>query len=221
MSSPAVRREAAAAAAVAHPLAPRVPAWSGHPVGGGKRQMSPATGGRAEHRSPHRSPLPERGGRGAGPCKGRAAPRTAGEGGRKGGPTALISLVRSMRGRKWTGSGERAAVTAVVVLLSVYVLFNLRVAAYHLATEGWKSGLAEMALSLWVMLLTYLAWEARRRHTSPSWRRTHLAARGWLAMVSLVYLALGLYHFTHRGTRSGVMESLAFLVLLALSLALA
>jgi hypothetical protein len=77
-----------------------------------------------------------------------------------------------------------------------------------------------MALSLWVMLLSYLAWEAHRRQSSPSWRRTHLAARGWLALVSLVYLALSLYHFTHSGTRSGTVELAAFLLLLLLCLAL-
>lgn len=68
---------------------------------------------------------------------------------------------------------------ATVTLLAVFTLLNLRVATYHLATEGWKSGLAETALTLWVMLLVYLATEAsRRREDSPSWRRAQLAARG-------------------------------------------
>lgn len=125
-----------------------------------------------------------------------------------------------MRTGKKTGSAEQSRRSAVIALLSAFVLLNLRVAAYHLATEGWKSGLAEMAVSLWVMLMTYLAWESRRRRSSPSWRRPHMAARGWLALLSAVYLALGLYHFTHQGVRSGTVETVAFLLLLILCLAL-
>lgn len=120
-----------------------------------------------------------------------------------------------------SGKGRRARTAASVALLAAFTLLNLRVATYHLATEGWKSGLAEMALTLWVMLLAYLAVEAGRRRGSGSWRRTHLTARVWLLLIALLYLALSLYHFTHQGVRSGVMELLASLALALLALSLA
>ncbi|MBC7252965.1 MAG: hypothetical protein H5T72_03215 [Actinobacteria bacterium] len=116
--------------------------------------------------------------------------------------------------------GEKAKRVAAVILLAVFTLLNLRVATYHLATEGWKSGLAETALTLWVMLLVYLAAEASRRRDSPSWRRTHLVVRGWVVAIALFYLILSVYHFTHQGIRSGILELLASLVLLSLSLIL-
>lgn len=122
--------------------------------------------------------------------------------------------------RKKPGLSEWTRRTAVIVLLTAFVLFNLRVAVYHLSTEGWKSGLVEIGLSLWVMLMTYLAWEGRRRKSSPSWRRSQQAARLWLALISGVYLALSLYHFTHQGVRSGAVETAASLLLLLLCLVL-
>lgn len=115
--------------------------------------------------------------------------------------------------------GEKARRIATVNLLAVFTLLNLPVATYHLATEGWKSGLAETALTLWVMLLVYLAVEAsRRKEDSPSWRRAQLVARGWLMAIALFYLGLSVYHFTHQGMRSGFLELLASLVLVSISL---
>lgn len=114
--------------------------------------------------------------------------------------------------------GRRAA---IVIILALFVLLDLRVALYHLITEGWKSGLTEMVLALWVMLLVYAAWEARRRRKSPFWRRLHASALVCLILISLFYLALSVYHFTHGGTRSGVVELLASVLLALLTRALA
>ncbi len=115
---------------------------------------------------------------------------------------------------------ERGGRATLIALLAVFVLLNLLAATHHLATEGWKSGLAETALCLWVLPLSYLAWEARQRRSSPSWRRAHLGTRCWLGLASLLYLALSLYHFTHGGIRSGLLELAASLSLSLLVAAL-
>ncbi len=111
------------------------------------------------------------------------------------------------------GASLRLAV--VVLLLSLFVVLDLRVALYHLSTEGKRSGLTEVVVALVVLILVYVGMTSRPSGGSGTRRIMHGASVGLLSCLALLFLFLSVYHFTHQGIRSGSVElSLALLLLL-------
>lgn len=101
------------------------------------------------------------------------------------------------------------------MLLVAFLALDLRVAVYHLSTEGWKSGLVEVLLALLVTILALLGIFSLRGEATAARRHLRAAVPASLAAVAVFFLFLSLYHFTHHGARSGTVESsLAALLLL-------
>jgi len=114
---------------------------------------------------------------------------------------------------------ERWRSAAAVVLLAAFLALDLRVALYHLATEGWKSGLTEVGLALVVASLASLGILSRRRHGTAG-RRLPRSAAAALSAIAVFFVFLSAYHFTHQGVRSGAVELSLAAILLLLALAL-
>lgn len=114
---------------------------------------------------------------------------------------------------------RRARVSAVHALQAAaagaFAFLSLVTAYHHLSSEGWKSGLAELFLAPLALVAVYiLSTGAGDRHRAA--KRVLLLV---LPAVAAFLLLLALYHCTHRGVPSAVVESIMALLLLA-SLAL-
>lgn len=116
------------------------------------------------------------------------------------------------------GSRERSwREASVAVLLTAFLALDLRVALYHLTTEGWKSGLVEVSLALLVALLAWLGIVSLRGEATAARRRLRIAVPASLSAIAVFFLFLSLYHFTHHGARSGAVESSLAAVLLLMA----
>lgn len=105
--------------------------------------------------------------------------------------------------------------TVVVLLLFLFVILDLRVALYHLSTEGRKSGLTEAVVALVVLILVYAGMASRSSRGSRTRRIAHGASVALLSGLALLFLFLSVYHFIHQGIRSGTVElTLALLLFL-------
>jgi small-conductance mechanosensitive channel len=126
-----------------------------------------------------------------------------------------LGILRTWRsGMKKTHENFRLILVGIITIL--FLILDLRVAFYHLTTEGWKSGVAEITLAFLLLFLVYLALMGReRREISPSWKRFHRAALVIILLFAAFVLFLSIYHFTHQGPRSGALElSMSILLLL-------
>lgn len=108
-----------------------------------------------------------------------------------------------------------------VVATALFIALDLIVAFYHLTTEGRNSGITELALACLLIPLVYLAMVAGKKEGGPViWRFLRMAVQAIMLMAAALALFLGIYHLTHEGLRSGVIETTmsALLLLLGYSL---
>ena len=78
---------------------------------------------------------------------------------------------------------------------------------------GWRSGVTELCFAALVGTLVYLAFRARQESSPAKYRRFSLALVIINIIIAVILLFLSVYHFTHEGLRSGIIESTLAVVL--------
>ena len=114
-----------------------------------------------------------------------------------------MSRLFRLRARNPTPSGRWRQTT--LALLAVVVLLDLVESIYHLTHRGLGSGITELVLALVLVTSVYLTFHARQRRDSVA-KSTRQASLYVIAAAASVVLCLGVYHLTHQGLRSGVIE---------------
>jgi hypothetical protein len=106
-----------------------------------------------------------------------------------------------------------------MALLGVVIVLDLGVGIYHLTHQGLGSGITEFILASLLLTTIYFFFVFHTQHIGDSvmmfdhYRKAGLAI---IALAASVVLVLGIYHLTHEGLRSGVIE-LSMTTLLAVS----
>ncbi|MDY6795521.1 MAG: hypothetical protein SWK76_09645 [Actinomycetota bacterium] len=113
------------------------------------------------------------------------------------------------------------AALAVVVPLALFIILDLIVAIYHLSTEGRDSGIAEIALAVFLAALVIVAMRPAGKGRRTRFRRDlRLRAVILIVLAAAFTLFLAIYHLTYEGPRSGVIELSMTALLLALAFSL-
>jgi len=116
---------------------------------------------------------------------------------------------------------EQGQLDPVVVGLATFLLIlDLILGVYHYTHGGPESGLTEFIMAPLLVFLLTLALISARRPESTGWRIARWVIRGLLVISILLYAFLAVYHFSHEGWRSGIMESAIVATLIALLLRL-
>jgi len=104
--------------------------------------------------------------------------------------------------KNWTV--DRCLFIKRVIVASIMVLVFIQ-AFYHLATGGLPSFITEVTAGIVLAFCLWLSTGAKYRHSK--WRL--LTERGLLITITIVILTAGIYHGTHQGYYSGVLQPLA------------
>jgi hypothetical protein len=106
-----------------------------------------------------------------------------------------------------------------MALLGVVIVLDLGVGIYHLTHQGLGSGITEFILASLLLTTIYFFFVFHTQHIGDSvmmFDRYRKAGLAIIALAASVVLVLGIYHLTHEGLRSGVIE-LSMTTLLAVS----
>jgi hypothetical protein len=103
---------------------------------------------------------------------------------------------------------DRKRVRLASILVSVFVIGACFLGSYHLTHGGgWRSGVAELGFAILVAILAFGFHQIRPKvNNLAQGRYLHVA---WLIVIwglALVLFILSLYHFTHQGLPSGIIE---------------
>jgi hypothetical protein len=106
--------------------------------------------------------------------------------------------------RESTNHNRRTALT----LLSVFICIDAGIGFYHLTHGGgWVSGVTELLFAILAGIAGYLTvLNSIKGETKQSGRRKQ-AGLYMLSAITLVVLILSIYHFTHKGLPSGIIEA--------------
>jgi hypothetical protein len=106
-----------------------------------------------------------------------------------------------------------------MALLGVVIVLDLGVGIYHLTHQGLGSGIMEFILASLLLTTIYFFFVFHTQHIGDSvmmFDRYRKAGLAIIALAASVVLVLGIYHMTHEGLRSGVIE-LSMTTMLAVS----
>jgi hypothetical protein len=107
----------------------------------------------------------------------------------------------------------------VIALLGVVVVLDLSVSIYHLTHKGLGSGITELILASLLITTIYFLFVSHTKQIGGSamiFNRYRKAGLAVIALAASVVFITGIYHLTHEGLRSGVIE-LSMTILLAIS----
>jgi hypothetical protein len=107
----------------------------------------------------------------------------------------------------------------VMSLLGVVIVLDLGIGVYHFTHQGLGSGTTEFILAGLLLTTVYFIFVLHTQHTAESMMAFRRYLRAILAIIALsasVVFYLSIYHLTHEGLRSGIIE-LSMTVLLAVS----
>jgi hypothetical protein len=118
--------------------------------------------------------------------------------------------------REKSGRFRRAALT----LLGIFVCLDAGLGFYHLTHGGgWVSGSIELTFAVIIGLAGYLIFYNRQK--ADSGRNARLSRRTGMAIilfVSAIVFILSIYHFTHQGLPSGIIELVMTVMLVSILL---
>ena len=101
-----------------------------------------------------------------------------------------------------------------IALIALFLVFDLILAFYHSTHGGgWRSGVTELCFAILVGTLVFQAFKARGRGLIVKYRRYSIALRIINSIIAVILIFLSIYHFTHDGLRSGIIESTLAVVL--------
>jgi predicted acyltransferase len=94
-----------------------------------------------------------------------------------------------------------------ITVLAVIVILDLIESIYHLTHEGLGSGITELVLAAALVPALWLILRAQGGRDSAA-KRNGQRQVGLIiiSLAALVVFSLGIYHLTHEGLRSGVVE---------------
>jgi hypothetical protein len=109
---------------------------------------------------------------------------------------------------------------AGLILLGFFILIDVTLGFYHLTHGGgWVSGSTELLFAVIMSAAGYLIFKNSpnpdQMNNSARNRRTGLLI---IAGVAVVVFILSIYHFTHNGLPSGILEALMTLLLVSILL---
>lgn len=95
-----------------------------------------------------------------------------------------------------------------LILLGVFICIDAAIGSYHLTHGGgWVSGSTELLFAILAGIAGYLTvLNCSEDKTKQSGRRKQ-AGLFILSIEALVVLILSIYHFTHKGLPSGIIEA--------------
>jgi hypothetical protein len=106
-----------------------------------------------------------------------------------------------------------------LILLGFFILIDVTLGFYHLTHGGgWVSGSTELLFAVIMSAAGYLIFKnspQKDQHNSARNRRIGLLI---IAGVAIVVFILSIYHFTHNGLPSGILEALMTLLLVSILL---
>jgi hypothetical protein len=93
-------------------------------------------------------------------------------------------------------------------LISIFVLVDFTLSVYHFTHGGgWVSGAIELFFACLMAALAYMVFKTRlRRESAAQYNNYRVALLGVISAVALTLLVLSVYHFTHQGLPSGIIE---------------
>lgn len=106
-----------------------------------------------------------------------------------------------------------------MALLGVVIVLDLSVSIYHLTHQGLGSGITELVLASLLSTTVYFFFAFHTQRTGDSvmmFDRYRKAGLVIIAFAASIVFVLGIYHLTHQGLRSGVIE-LSMTTLLSIS----
>jgi hypothetical protein len=89
-------------------------------------------------------------------------------------------------------------------LVAIVATLCLSVGIYHLTHQGLHSGVTEIGLSVFLCYLTFRVYRSGVSTAKSGW--FHRALSVTIGIISGVFLFLSIYHFTHQGLPSGIVE---------------
>ena len=110
---------------------------------------------------------------------------------------------------------SRPRIRMALILIGLFVFWALCLGIYHITHGGgWRSGTVELFLAALFGILAYLVYRNSFKKYSPvGYKRSRIAMLSVIGPVALLLLGLSVYHFTHQGLRSGIIElSLAIIL---------
>jgi hypothetical protein len=95
-----------------------------------------------------------------------------------------------------------------ILLIGIVVVADLILGIYHLTHGGgWVSGTIELFFACLIAASVYMFYKTRiGRNSVAKYNRYHVASLGMISTIALTLLILSLYHFTHHGFTSGIIE---------------
>ena len=98
-----------------------------------------------------------------------------------------------------------------LLLLAAVIVLHFGAGIYHLTHGGVGSGITELAFTAILLLTGCLVLKTRSSGKPAS--LALLVYTGILGAIALVLFPLSIYHFTHQGLRSGIVEMLMTILL--------
>ena len=93
------------------------------------------------------------------------------------------------------------------MLIGIFLLFDFSAGIYHTTHGGgWVSGSIELFFGFVISGLVYLYWTKQGRWSQGSLDRYRITLTGIAGAIALTLLYFSVYHFTHQGLRSGIIE---------------
>jgi hypothetical protein len=106
-----------------------------------------------------------------------------------------------------------------LILLSFFILIDVTLGFYHLTHGGgWVSGSTELLFAVIMSIADYLIFKNSPQQDQMYSARNRRTGLLIITGVAIVVFILSIYHFTHNGLPSGILEALMTLLLVSIFL---
>jgi hypothetical protein len=95
----------------------------------------------------------------------------------------------------------------IFVLVGIFCLVDVTLGTYHMTHGGgWLSGSIELLVACLVFILTLMFYRSPQTEGSLEFNRLTITLLAINGAIALTLLILSIYHFTHFGFLSGIIE---------------
>lgn len=107
------------------------------------------------------------------------------------------------------------------VLIGIFCLVDITLGTYHMTHGGgWVSGTIELFVACLVFTLTLMFYRSTQNEGSSKYNRREITLLAVNGVMALTLFILSIYHFTHTGLLSGIIELSLAAILVIFSLLL-
>jgi hypothetical protein len=107
------------------------------------------------------------------------------------------------------------------ILIGIFCLVDITLGIYHVTHGGgWVSGSIELLIVCLVFILTLMFYRSPKTERSLKYNRLMITLLALYGAIALTLLILSIYHFTHLGLFSGIIELSLAAILIIFSLLL-